>query len=89
MSKQNVGEVSAYFPEEGINKAYHRRIGNMFSEEGRDGVARLSIKLDFIPIGNRWQGWCNIYPPGTDKPPARKPTVTRQPSLDPNDDIPF
>jgi hypothetical protein len=97
MTKRNVGEISAYHPAVGPNKSYYRKIGNLFEETGRDGVARFSIKLDFIPIGNHWEGWCNVFEPGSRATPEVKvkPATPQQsipgfnsgPATD--DDIPF
>lgn len=83
MSKTNVGEVSAYFPASGPNKSYYRKIGNLFREVDSEGAERLSIKLDMMPVGAKWEGWCNVFPPG------EKPKVGKAAVADLNYDIPF
>lgn len=85
--------VRAFYPknpELGIRKAFSRTIGFLEVEERGSSFAR--IKLDMVPIGPGWNGWCNCYPEGEDdKLPKRHadPDPGNATFFDRDDDVPF
>lgn len=64
----------AYLPAEGDDKSRYLRIGGLFEDtEESAQQGRLSLKIDTVPVGNRWKGWINFYPcDETDAVPGRK-----------------
>ena len=85
-------DLTAYFPAKGSNKAYYRKVGNLFI--GDDG--RISAKLDSVPVGMGWEGWLNAFEKRDEAPRSSSSAIT-PPALTaavaqaewPDDDIPF
>ena len=79
--KEIIATVGTYTNKEGEEKKQYQKIGKMFKRE--DGT--FTIKLDAIPVGNDFSGWCNLYDPKPYEPNTEQ-TKTEQKT---EDDLPF
>lgn len=90
MAKEVWGDACACIQEEGKDKSYYYKIGNVIYDNTYD---TFSIKIDTLPIpGSGWTGWINLFKKTERSQENYKPAkaTTGKPVPDfPDDDIPF
>lgn len=72
------------YPREGSGaekRTFWEKQGIMVIETAADGTEKINIRLDSIPVGNKWDGWLKAFP--------REDKEGRAPAAAGPDDAPF